>query len=107
MPADMDPMDARYHVIQWVHRTEAGSSIGPSFVDPRTGEIIKAAVRMDSYRSLANYNTFAGAAGVDGDWYAGAPPGVDGEEFVMMRPPSALGARNRAHAGARPQLHRG
>ncbi len=85
MPAAMDPMDARYHVIQWVHRTEAGSSIGPSFVDPRTGEIIKAAVRMDSYRSLANYNTFAGAAGVDGDWYAGAPPGVDGEEFVMMR----------------------
>ena len=85
MPADMDPMDARYHVIQWVHRTEAGSSIGPSFVDPRTGEIIKAAVRMDSYRSLANYNTYAGAAGVDGDWYAGAPPGVDGEEFVMMR----------------------
>ncbi len=85
MPADMDPMDARYHVIQWVHRTEAGSSIGPSFVDPRTGEIIKAAVRMDSYRSLANYNTFAGAAGVDGDWYAGEPPGVDGEEFVMMR----------------------
>ena len=85
MPDDMDPMDARYHVIQWVHRTEAGSSIGPSFIDPRTGEIIKAAVRMDSYRSLANYNTFAGAAGVDGDWYAGAPPGVDGEEFVMMR----------------------
>ena len=85
MPAEMDPMDARYHVIQWVHRTQAGSSIGPSFADPRTGEIIKAAVRMDSYRSLANYNTFAGAAGVDGDWYAGAPPGVDGEEFVMMR----------------------
>ena len=85
MPADMDPMDARYHVIQWVHRTQAGSSIGPSLTDPRTGEIIKAAVRMDSYRSLANYNTFAGAAGVDGDWYAGAPPGVDGEEFVMMR----------------------
>ncbi|MGI9627745.1 MAG: zinc-dependent metalloprotease, partial [Longimicrobiales bacterium] len=85
MPADMDPMDARYHVIQWVHRTQAGSSIGPSFIDPRTGEIIKAAVRMDSYRSLANYNTFAGAAGVDGDWYAGSPPGVDGEEFVMMR----------------------
>lgn len=61
MPPDMDPMDARYNVIQWVHRTEAGSSIGPSFVDPRTGEIIKAAVRMDSHRSLADYNLFAGA----------------------------------------------
>ena len=107
MPADMDPMDARYHVIQWVHRTEAGSSIGPSFVDPRTGEIIKAAVRMDSYRSLANYNTFAGAAGVDGDWYAGAPPGRRRRGVRDDAPPSALGARNRAHAGARPQLHRG
>ena len=85
MPLEMDPMDARYNVIQWVHRTEAGSSIGPSFRDPRTGEIIKAAVRMDSYRSLANYNTFAGLAGVDGDWYAGTPPGVTGEEFVLMR----------------------
>lgn len=85
MPADMDPMDARYHVIQWVHRTEAGSSIGPSFRDPRTGEIIKAAVRMDSYRSLANYNTYAGLVGVDGDWYTGAPPGATGEEVILMR----------------------
>ncbi|NIU35136.1 MAG: DUF5117 domain-containing protein, partial [Gemmatimonadetes bacterium] len=60
MPPDMDPLDARYNVIQWVHRTEAGSSIGPSFVDPRTGEIIKAAVRMDSHRSLVDFNLWAG-----------------------------------------------
>jgi len=33
MPADMDPMDARYNVIQWVHRTDPDYSIGPSFVD--------------------------------------------------------------------------
>jgi len=85
MPADMDPMDARYHVIQWVHRTEEGSSIGPSLVDPRTGEIIKAAVRMDSYRSLANYNKYAGAVGVDGDWFAGSAPGLSAEEYVMSR----------------------
>ncbi|MDX1674932.1 MAG: zinc-dependent metalloprotease [Longimicrobiales bacterium] len=85
MPPDMDPMDARYNVIQWVHRTEAGSSVGPSFRDPRTGEIIKAAVRMDSYRSLANYNTYAGLVGVDGDWFAGSPPGITGEEYVMAR----------------------
>ena len=85
MPADMDPMDARYHVIQWVHRTEEGSSIGPSLVDPRTGEIIKAAIRMDSYRSLANYNEYAGAVGVDGDWFAGSVPGLGAEEYVMSR----------------------
>ncbi|MGH7477537.1 MAG: zinc-dependent metalloprotease [Longimicrobiales bacterium] len=85
MPADMDPMDARYNVIQWVHRTEAGSSIGPSFRDPRTGEIIKAAVRMDSYRSLANYNVYAGAVGTAGDWIGGIDPGVSPEAFVMSR----------------------
>jgi hypothetical protein len=76
MPADMDPMDARHHVIQWVHRTEAGSSIGPSFVDPRTGEIIKAAVRMDSHRSLADFNLYAGALPATGG--VGQPRGASG-----------------------------
>jgi hypothetical protein len=78
MPAGMDPMDARYNVIQWVHRSDPGSSIGPSFTDPRTGEIIKAAVRMDSYRSLTDFNL-----------YAGVLPALDGvgdaEAFVMAR----------------------
>jgi hypothetical protein len=60
MPDDMDPMDARYNVVMWVHRSEAGASIGPTFRDPRTGEIIKAAVRMDSHRSLVNFNQYAG-----------------------------------------------
>jgi Met-zincin/Domain of unknown function (DUF5117) len=73
MPADMDPMDARYNVIQWVHRDSPGYSIGPSFVDPRTGEIIKAAVRMESERSLSDYNIYAGAlpARAEADWQAG------------------------------------
>lgn len=60
MPDDMDPMDARYNVVMWVHRSDAGASIGPTFRDPRTGEIIKAAVRMDSHRSLVNFNQYAG-----------------------------------------------
>ena len=60
MPEEMDPMDARYNVVMWVHRSEAGASIGPTYRDPRTGEIIKAAVRMDSHRSLVNFNQYAG-----------------------------------------------
>jgi len=73
MPADMDPMDARYNVIQWVHRDSPGYSIGPSFVDPRTGEIIKAAVRMESERSLSDYNLYAGTlpTRAEDDWQAG------------------------------------
>lgn len=93
MPDDMDPMDARFNVIQWVHRSDAGFSIGPSFVDPRTGEIIKAAVRMDSYRSLTDYNIYAGtvpasAAPVALDlstWLASLDPQVSAEEFTMSR----------------------
>lgn len=58
LPDDVDPMDARYSVIQWVHRAGPGPSVGPSFVDPRTGEIIKTNVRMDSHRSLVNYSMY-------------------------------------------------
>ena len=92
MPPDTDPMDARYHVIQWVHRTAPGYSIGPSFVDPRTGEIIKAAVRMDSYRSQMDYDIYAGTIPVragfdDGDagWLASLAQGSGAEEFAMAR----------------------
>jgi hypothetical protein len=92
MPPDMDPMDARYHVIQWVHRTEPGSSIGPSMVDPRTGEIIKAAVRMDSYRSFPDYDIWAGTVPAFGmgdeaadAWLASLDPNVTAEQFTMAR----------------------
>jgi hypothetical protein len=99
MPADMDPMDARYNVIQWVHRTDPDYSIGPSFVDPRSGEIIKAAVRMESHRSLTDYNIFAGtipATGGEegspfdqdeglGDWIASLDPQGSALAFAMAR----------------------
>ena len=41
LPDGADPMDCRYNVIQWVHRSTRGWSYGVSVVDPRTGEIIK------------------------------------------------------------------
>jgi hypothetical protein len=93
MPEEMDPLDARFNVIQWVHRSDAGFSIGPSFIDPRTGEIIKAAVRMDSYRSLTDYNIYAatlpGLAELDegafGDWLASLDSNVTAVEFTMAR----------------------
>jgi hypothetical protein len=50
MPEDADPMDARYNVIQWVHRSTRGWSYGASVVDPRTGEIIKGHVSLGSLR---------------------------------------------------------
>lgn len=49
-PEDMDPMDVRYNVIQWVHRSTRGWSYGSSVRDPRTGEIIKGHVTLGSLR---------------------------------------------------------
>lgn len=50
LPDDADPMDVRYHVIQWVHRSTRGWSYGASISDPRTGEIIKGHVSLGSLR---------------------------------------------------------
>ncbi len=50
LPPDVDPMDARYHVINWVHRSTRGWAYGSSITDPRTGEIIKGVVTLDSQR---------------------------------------------------------
>src|SRR5688572_11859607 len=50
MPPEVDPMDVRYNVIQWVHRSTRGWSYGNSLVDPRTGEIIQGRVSLGSLR---------------------------------------------------------
>ena len=50
MPEGVHPLDVRYNVIQWVHRSTRGWSYGGSVVDPRTGEIIKGHVSLGSLR---------------------------------------------------------
>ena len=50
LPDTADPMDLRYNVIQWVHRSTRGWSYGASVTDPRTGEIIKGHVSLGSLR---------------------------------------------------------
>ncbi len=50
LPEGADPMDIRYNLIQWVHRSTRGWSYGASIVDPRTGEIIKGQVSLGSLR---------------------------------------------------------
>ncbi len=50
LPADADPMDVRYNMINWVHRSTRGWSYGSSISDPRTGEIIKGNVTLGSLR---------------------------------------------------------
>lgn len=50
LPDDADPLDVRYNVIQWVHRSTRGWSYGSSIKDPRTGEILKGHVSLGSLR---------------------------------------------------------
>ena len=55
LPADADPMDVRYNIIQWVHRYTRGWSYGEEIADPRTGEIIKGNVTLGSLRGRQDY----------------------------------------------------
>lgn len=60
LPDDADPMDIRYNMINWVHRSTRGWSYGASVVDPRTGEIIKGQVSLGSLRVRQDYLIFSG-----------------------------------------------
>jgi hypothetical protein len=55
MPENVDPMDVRYNVIQWVHRSTRGWSYGNSLLDPRTGEIIQGRVSLGSLRDRQDF----------------------------------------------------
>ena len=55
LPEDADPMDVRYNIIQWVHRSTRGWSYGGSIADPRTGEIMKGKVTLGSLRVRQDY----------------------------------------------------
>ena len=60
LPEGADPMDIRYNMINWVHRSTRGWSSGATIADPRTGEIIKATVELGSLRDRQDYLIFEG-----------------------------------------------
>ena len=55
LPEGVSPLDIRYNVINWVHRSTRGWSTGASVTDPRTGEIIKGVVTLGSLRVRQDY----------------------------------------------------
>ncbi|MCC5939323.1 MAG: zinc-dependent metalloprotease [Lunatimonas sp.] len=63
LPEDADPMDIRYHLVQWVHRSSRGWSYGGGVTDPRTGEIIKGKVTLGSLRVRQDYLLAQGLVG--------------------------------------------
>jgi hypothetical protein len=54
-PDSISPLDVRYNVINWAHRSTRGWSYGGSVTDPRTGEIIKGSVTLGSLRIRQDY----------------------------------------------------
>jgi hypothetical protein len=60
LPEGADPMDIRYNMINWVHRSTRGWSMGGSVTDPRTGEIIKGTVTLGSLRDRQDYMIYEG-----------------------------------------------
>ncbi len=59
LPANVDPMDIRYNVVEWVHRYTRGWSYGNAISDPRTGEILKGQVTLGSLRYRQDYLIFS------------------------------------------------
>jgi hypothetical protein len=63
LPEDAHPLDVRYNVIQWVHRSTRGWSYGGGVIDPRTGEMIKGHVSLGSLRVRQDRLLFEGLLG--------------------------------------------
>ncbi|HXI11160.1 MAG TPA: zinc-dependent metalloprotease [Thermoanaerobaculia bacterium] len=82
LPPDADPLDLRYNMITWVHRSTRGWSYGASVVDPRTGEIIKGNVSLGSLRVRQDVLLAAGLNPLFGDSHSVATgeylAGLDG-----------------------------
>lgn len=82
LPPDADPMDVRYNLVQWVHRSTRGWSYGASISDPRTGEIIKGKVTLGSLRVRQD---FLIAQGLIADFEDGKPMAPEMMELCMAR----------------------
>ncbi len=57
LPEGADPMDIRYNVVNWINRSGSprAFSYGSSYIDPRTGEIIKGVVTLGADRHRQDY----------------------------------------------------
>lgn len=82
LPDDAHPLDVRYNVINWVHRSTRGWSYGSSVVDPRTGEIIKGNVLLGSLRVRQDYLI---AEGLLAPYEEGVEPGDEMLEMALAR----------------------
>ncbi len=65
LPPGIHPLDMRYNVVQWVHRSTRGWSYGGGVIDPRTGEVVRGSVTLGSLRVRQDRLLFEGLAGTE------------------------------------------
>jgi hypothetical protein len=82
LPAGVDPMDVRYNMIHWVHRSTRGWSYGSAISDPRTGEILKGNVTLGSLRVRQDYMI---AEGLLSPYEQGRPVNPAMREMALAR----------------------
>jgi len=84
LPEGVDPMDIRYNVVNWINRSGSprAFSSGASYIDPRTGEIIKGVVTLGSDRHRQDYLI---AEGLLQPYEDGKPVNKKMEEMAMAR----------------------
>ena len=85
LPEGVDPMDIRYNVVNWVDRSgspQRAFSYGASYIDPRTGEIIKGMVTLGSDRHREDYLI---AEGLLQPYEDGKPIPKEMEEMALAR----------------------
>ena len=81
-PENVHPLDIRYNVINWVHRSTRGWSTGGSVSDPRTGEIIKGVVTLGSLRVRQDYMI---AEGLLQPYKTGTEVSAEAREWALAR----------------------
>lgn len=81
-PENVNPLDIRYNVINWVHRSTRGWSTGGSVTDPRTGEIIKGVVTLGSLRVRQDFMI---AEGILSPYKTGTEVSNEAREWALAR----------------------
>jgi hypothetical protein len=94
LPADADPMDVRYNIIQWVHRYTRGWSYGAAVTDPRTGEILKGNVTLGSLRGRQDYMI---AEALTSPYVNGTTPSPDPMLALVLQRIRQLAAHETGH----------
>ncbi|MFT7667959.1 MAG: hypothetical protein ACI8X5_000645 [Planctomycetota bacterium] len=82
LPEGVHPLDVRYNVIEWVHRSSRGWSYGTGVSDPRTGEMIKGHVVLGSLRVRQDRMIIEGLIGTE---LSGSGQANDPVEVALAR----------------------